>query len=197
MRNVLIGLQTVFKNRAYAISGAAAFVLALLFYLMTLPSSFTGGRIGFTALRFLNLELVVFSVVMAALVAMLLPVIVFLMRAGMRSRKASATGGVIVGATTPILCCSPVLPIAFGYLAALFPSLVGSAGGRLQGFIATHQTELFTVATILLIVAIYQNARSVARGLECAVPSDDIRGRSEYGHSGESGSMPRDGHTGS
>jgi len=173
MNGVLTGLGIVFRLRTYRITALAIFALALPFYLMTLPSSFTGGRIGFATLRYLDAELTFFALVMAGLLALLLALIVYLVRQGQRARKASASGGVAVGVLTPILCCSPALPIALGFVAGAFPTLVGAIGGTLQGFIATHKTELFSAATVLLLIALYQNARSVAKGPSCRIPGVD------------------------
>ncbi len=170
MNTTLAGLKVAFEGRGYRIAGALIFASGFVFYLMTLPSSFTGGRIGIAAMRYLDVELVVFSLVMAVLVALLLPLIAFQVRRGLQTSKASAAGGVAVGVMTPILCCSPALPIALGFVATFFPSLVGAMSWRLQGFIATHQTALFSVASALLVIAVYQNARGVARGPACAVP---------------------------
>ena len=170
MRDVLTGLRIVFSRRSYQVAATAVFAFALPFYLMTLPSSFTGGRIGITALRYLDVELVFFALVMAVLVTLLIPLIVYLLKQGRRASKAPASGGVAVGVLTPLLCCSPALPIALGFVAGVFPSLMGAGGVGLQGFIATHETELFSVATLLLLVALYQNARSAAKGPSCQVP---------------------------
>ncbi len=167
MKSTVAALKTVFALRPYPLIGGISFVCFLIFYLMTLPSSFTGGRIGFVALRYLDAKLSIFSVVMAALVALLIPFMVYLFRQGLVTGKASATGGVAVGILTPILCCSPVLPIVLGFVAGLFPSLVGSYGWRLQGFIATHQTELFLVAIGLLVFALHQNAKRIEQGVSC------------------------------
>ena len=179
MKEMLLGLRTAFASPRYRVLGIVTFGATLALYLMTLPSSFTGGRIGPSALRFLDAELVVFSVIMAALVAFLLPVMAYVIRQGQRASKTSATGGVIVGLMTPILCCSPALPIALGFVATFFPSLVNALGWQLQGFIATHQTELFTAASVLLLFALYQNARNAARGPACAVPARLDPGQSE------------------
>jgi fumarate reductase subunit D len=98
---------------------------------------------------------------------LIVPFAVYLFRQGLGASKASATGGVAVGLLTPILCCSPVLPIAISFVAGVFPSLVGSFGWGLQGFIATHQSELFLAAIVLLVLALYQNARRVQAGVAC------------------------------
>jgi len=171
MNAIVTGLETAFERRGYRLFGVASFVTGLALYLMTLPSSFTGGRVGFVALRYLDIELVVFSIVMAALIAVLLPLMAFQIRRGRRVSKTTAAGGIAVGMMAPVLCCSPLLPLALGFLATFFPAAAGAVGWRLQGFIATHQTELFTVASLLLAAAVCQNARSVARGPSCAVPA--------------------------
>lgn len=167
MKSIVPAIKTVFALRPYALIGGISFVVFLIFYLFTLPSSFTGGRIGLMALRYLDLRLSVFSVVMAALMGLIVPFAVYLFRQGLGASKASATGGLAVGLLTPILCCSPVLPIAISFVAGVFPSLVGSFGWGLQGFIATHQSELFLAAIVLLVLALYQNARRVQAGVAC------------------------------
>ena len=173
------GIRISFAGRGYRIFGALSFAVSLVLYLMTLPASYTGGRIGIDAMRYLDFERVSFSIIMAALMALLLPLLVFQLRRGQRSSKASAAGGVAVGVMTPVLCCSPLLPIALGFLASVFPSLVGGLSWQLQGFIATHQSELFTVASLLLAIAVYQNARSIARGPSCALPARRLEDMSE------------------
>ncbi len=169
MKTIVTALKTVFALRPYRLVGVISFALFLALYLVTLPASFTGGRIGFVALRFLDAKLTLLSVMLAALAALITPLIVYLLRQGQKTNKASATGGLIVGVLTPILCCSPILPIALGFVAGFLPSLVGTFGWRLQGFIATHQTELFFAAALLLVFALYQNAKRVAEGSRCRV----------------------------
>lgn len=172
MRVIASALACVFRVPAYRVIGASSFVGFLALYLMTLPASYTGGRIGAVALRFLDAKLVALSIAMAALIALIIPLVAYLLKQGQGASKASATGGVLVGVLTPILCCSPLLPIALGLLAGIFPSLVGAFGWRLQGFIATYQTELFVAAILLLGLALYQNARRVSAGVTCRVPAD-------------------------
>ncbi len=169
METCLQALKTVFRSRKYQALGAANFALFLVIYLMTLPSAFTGGRVGFVALPYLTLELAIWSVVMAALIAIITAFIVFLLRQGMAVSKASTAGGVIGGIVGPVLCCSPVLPITLGFIAGVFPTLIGPSAWAMQGFIATHQSELFATATVLLLFAFWQNARRIAAAPVCAV----------------------------
>jgi hypothetical protein len=169
MEICLQALKTVFRSRRYQALAAASFALFLALYLMTLPSAFTGGQVGFIALPFLTMELAVWSVVMAALISIITTFVVFLVRQGMAVSKASTVGGVIGGVVGPVLCCSPVLPVTLSFIAGVYPALIGPSAWALQGFIATHQTELFTTATLLLVLAFWQNARRIEAAPNCAV----------------------------
>tara|TARA_R110002095_G_scaffold24802_2_gene25800 strand:- start:350 stop:859 length:510 start_codon:yes stop_codon:yes gene_type:complete len=169
MNTIISALKTVLGTRANQFITGMSFLIFLLLYLMTLPASYTGGYSSFTALKYLTPTLVGFSVLMAALVALLLPLIIYLIRQGKKSSKSSATGGVLIGVLAPMLCCSPILPIALGFIATLMPTLGGTFGIQIQGFIATHQIELFIAASVLLLFALYQNAKKVIGGVCCEV----------------------------
>jgi len=169
MNTVITALKTVLAQGLYRWLTVIAFAGFVILYLFTLPSSFTGGQIGVVALQFLDAKMVVLSVTMALLAALTVALIVFLFKRGLRASKSSAVGGVAVGLLTPLLCCSPLLPMAFGALAGVLPSLGGTLGPQVQGFIATHQTELFLSAILLLVLALYLNARKVVEGAGCAV----------------------------
>jgi len=168
MIELVEGLKTTFATREYRIGGIVVFCVTFPAYLMTLASEYTGGVVSPAALEFLDTKMTVFSLIMATLVALLLPVMFYLMRRGFGMTKSSATGGVVIGVLTPILCCSPLLPLILGFVATFFPTLVGMIGWELQKFIVTHSTELYLLASLLLLVALYQNARRVVRGSACA-----------------------------
>ncbi len=169
MRTITSALKTVLHSKGNRWLALSAFAVLLAFYLMTLPAAYTGGRIGPAALQFLDVTMALFALVMASLTALLIPMMVYLMRNGRGASKSSAAGGVLVGVLTPVLCCSPLLPLALGALAALFPSVVTAFGWQLQGFIATHQNELLLAAVALLALALYQNSVRVVRGARCSV----------------------------
>ncbi|RLA07420.1 MAG: hypothetical protein DRQ59_14445 [Gammaproteobacteria bacterium] len=162
------GLKATFAARQYRIGGITIFCVALPTYLMTLASEYTGGVIGPAALKYLDAKMIVFSLIMSTLVTLLLPVMFYLMRHGFGTTKSSATGGVAIGVLTPLLCCSPLLPLILGFVATFFPALVEMIGWQLQKFIVTHSTELYSLASVLLLVALYQNARRVACGPVCS-----------------------------
>ncbi len=169
MKKIISALKTVLGFRAYQWIAGISFVVFLMLYLTTLPASYTGGYSSLMALEYLNPTLISFSVLMALLVALLVPLIIYLIRQGQKSSKSSATGGVLIGVLAPMLCCSPILPITIGFIATLLPTLGGTFGVQIQGFIATHQIELFSLASLLLWFALYQNARKVICDVQCEV----------------------------
>jgi len=167
MNTIIEALKTVLALRQYKIIAVVSFVFFLALYLTTLPASYTGGFSSLEALEYLNVTLVSFSILMAALVALMMSLMVYLIRQGHKANKSTAAGGVLIGILAPMLCCSPILPITIGFIATLIPTLIGSFGVQLQGFIATHQLELFTAASLLLLIALYQNAKKVTNGVHC------------------------------
>lgn len=172
IKNVLLASRTVFASPASWVVGAASFLVFLFIYLVTLPATFTGGAIGFGALAFLTRELAGWSALMAAILGLLMPMTVYLLRRGQKARAGTGTaaGGLIISLITPLLCCSPVLPIAFSVVAGFVPALAGGAGGHVQGFLATHEWLFFGVATVILLLALLKNASEVVKGACCAVP---------------------------
>ncbi|MGH8226154.1 MAG: hypothetical protein ACRER1_08400 [Gammaproteobacteria bacterium] len=158
-------LGMVFGRWPYAVAGVTTFALVFPVYLMVLPSSFTGGRIGPAAMHYLTPRLWLFAVLMAGLLALMVPVATFALRHGGRVKAASGAGGVLVAVVTPLLCCSPLIPIVIGAIAAVIPA-AGHVGLPIQGFVATHETLLYAVASGLLGLGLYGNAR---RALGCAV----------------------------
>jgi hypothetical protein len=175
MKNILLAFRTVFASLASWGVGAISFLVFLFIYLVTLPATFTGGAIGLSALRFLTPELLGWSLLMAAILGLLAPMTVYLLRRGYKAHagKGAAAGGAgaVIALVTPLLCCSPVLPIAFSVVAGFIPALAGGAGGRVQGFLATHEWLFFSIATAILLAALFKNASEVAKGVCCAIPA--------------------------
>jgi len=171
LESLLAALGLVFGEKAYAMAGIATFALALPAYLMVLPSSFTGGRIGPAAMHYLTPRLWLFAVLMAGLLALMLPVAAFALRHGGRVKTVYGAGGLLVAIGTPLLCCSPLIPIVVGAIAAVIPA-AGRIGLPIQGFVATHETLFFSVATALLALGLYGNARR-ALGCSCEVSTSE------------------------
>ncbi|GMT44098.1 MAG: hypothetical protein IEMM0003_0917 [bacterium] len=161
--------KTVFSTKRYRILGIASLLVFLMLYLLILPSTYTGGRIGLVSLRFLTPELIIFAVLFAVLMSMTISFTVFSYHKVREGGKTAAAGGFLVSSITPFLCCTPILPIVFGFLGGFIPLLSVSGGNAIQAFIALHEIELFAGAILLLIFALYQNAKAVIKVHACRI----------------------------
>lgn len=174
MTPILAALKLAWADKACRWAAALSFAVLLPLYAATLPASLTGGRIGWISLRLLTPGLGAIACGLALLLALTVALMVLIIRQGQRASKGAATGsalGAVLALITPLLCCSPILPLALGALAVSSPALAGAAGGRVQGFIATHEFELLLAALALTALALYQNARRAVAGACCRIPT--------------------------
>lgn len=169
MRDVMTALGRLWKEPAGRWTAAVAFVILAPLYAATLPSSLTGGHIGWVSLRLLTPGQALFSFALAAVLALTLASMMLLVRGGQKASKSSATGGALVAFFAPLLCCTPLIPLGLGAVAVVFPATAGFAPGIVQGFIATHETEIELFALGLSFIAFWQNARKLARGPMCTI----------------------------
>lgn len=169
---------TVLKALRRAVTDKAArlaLVLGALFgvplYLVTLPASLTGGRVSLTNIEFLTPGMTILASALGILLGLILALMVFLLREGQRASGGLASSGFFLGIVTPLLCCSPILPMLLGLVAIAFPALANTAAGPFQAFIARHETALLLVALALMVISLHQNARRVVQGPSCRVKS--------------------------
>lgn len=153
-------LRMVLASRRAMVETAAVFLLFAFLYAMILPASYTGGVIGLVSLRFLTFGTFVLALVMALLLALTLALGVHGFRNGSGAKPAGSALGAVLAALPPLLCCSPILPLAISAVAAILPA-AGSFGIPIQGFIATHESEIYAVAIALMAWGLYGNARRV------------------------------------
>lgn len=167
MNKIISSLYFVFGEGKYKIIGIISFVFFLLLYLLTLPSSYTGGRVGLISFQFLSVKMIIFAVIFALLLGVLIPFIVFLVTRSRKGHTTTAAGGIFVSIITPFLCCSPLLPVVLGFIGSIIPILPGSFGLTVQAFVATHETEIYLGVVALLLISIYQNSRSIVECPDC------------------------------
>lgn len=152
----------VFAQRKYRGIGVTMFIVFLALYLLTLPATYTGGRVGMVSLQYLTPVLAVFSFVMAGLIAVIFSFMAYTLEIGESSSTAATTSGFLGSVLPPLLCCSPLLPIIAASVAGIFPAAFG-VSGFIQGFVATYEIEILTAATLTLLYATLRNAQSVTR----------------------------------
>lgn len=152
--------ELVFSRRNYLVLAVATFLSAGIFYLFTLPATYTGGQIGMVSLQYLTPLLAAFAVVMAGLLAVIVSFTAYSLRLGTAAASTTTTTGVLGGVLPPLLCCSPLLPTIAAGIVGVFPGAFG-VSGAIQGFIATYEIEILSVSTLVLAYAALQNARGV------------------------------------
>lgn len=150
----------VFKARSYLLLGILGFVVFFALYSFVLPATYTGGRIGFVSLQFLNIKLGIFAFLFSFLLALIIPFAVYAFRKR-TSQKTSATAGSFVGSVLPpLLCCSPFLPSIAALVGGVFPFAFG-VSGFLQGLIATYETQIYLIIVLILAYSVFLNAKQV------------------------------------
>ena len=131
---LLNAMALVFRARPYRYLAFGLFAFALTLYVFTLPAAYTGGVIGLISLRYLDAELLFFSVALAALLSLALTINVFAFRASIRQRTNGLTLGAALSSLLPAsICCTPVVPTLLAILGASTPQIFGLTG-RIQGF---------------------------------------------------------------
>lgn len=172
--NFTKAIAIVFKKRYYLILGVLSFIVFFALYAFVLPATYTGGHVGFVSLKFLNFKLGVFAFLFSLALAMIVPFAIYAFRrkdcqkisvTAPKQNLRSATGqaGSFFGSVLPpILCCSPLLPSLAALLGGVFP-FAFRVSGFVQGFIATHETQIYIVIVAILAFSVYQNAKQVIR----------------------------------
>ncbi len=145
----------------YRYLALAVFALALTLYVFTLPAVYTGGVIGLISLRYLDAELLFFSVALAALLSLALTLNIYALRASIRRRSGGLSlAGVLSSFLPATICCTPVVPSLRAILGATTPQIFGLTG-QIQGFFATYEPVILAFALVLLLVSLRLTTRSI------------------------------------
>lgn len=160
INNIREAISIVFTLRSYLILGILSFVIFFALYAFFLPATYTGGRVGFVSLRFLNLKLGLFAFLFSLELAMIISFSTYAFRKKSNKKASVAAGGFFGSILPPLLCCSPFLPSIAAFLGGIFPFAFG-VSGFLQGFIATHETYIYLVIVLILAYSVFLNAKQV------------------------------------
>lgn len=162
MKYIIEATRTVFTSFGYQTFAILTFTMFFTLYAFILPATYTGGRIGMVSLQFITPTLALFAFLFALLLAFILPfaVYAFQKKRNSGSGNSSAVGSLFGSVIPPLLCCSPLLPTVAALFAGFFPFIFG-VSGFIQGFIATYETPIFTIAALILLYSLWQNARQV------------------------------------
>jgi hypothetical protein len=160
--------RLVFQAAPYRYLASGLFLLALAFYLITLPATYTGGVIGLVSARYLNPELVFFSLVLALLLSLVLTLNLYGFRASLRHQGAglSATG-VLASLAPSSLCCTSLVPSLLAVAGASTPQIF-RVTGLIQGTVARYESLFLVVALVLLLVSLHLAGRNILSS--CSLP---------------------------
>ncbi len=172
---VLVALgacRLVFQAASYRYLASGLFLLALAFYLLTLPAAYTGGTIGLVSARYLNAELAFFSLVLAALLSLVLMLNLYAFRASLRRQGVglSATG-VLASLVPSSLCCTSLVPSLLAAVGASTPQIF-RVTGLIQGTVARYESLFLIVALVLLLVSLHLAASNILG--PCALPRGGV-----------------------
>ncbi len=152
--------KTVFRLPAYRRGAVLTFIIFFTLYLFILPSTYTGGRIGIISLQFITPMLTLFAFLFAFFLSFIFPFSVYAFRNKISIKNSSTAGSILSTIIPPLLCCSPLLPTLAALVAGFFPFIFG-VSGFIQGFIATYEIQIFTIAVFVLIYSVWQNSKQV------------------------------------
>ncbi len=151
---LLSAWRLVFQAQAYRYVALGLFLLAVAFYFLTLPSTFTGGVIGLVALQYLNAELVFFSLTLAAALSLVLTLNLYGVRRSLRRHSTGLSLGAILTSVVPSsLCCTSLVPSLLAALSASTPQIFGLTG-RIQGAVAKYEMVFLAVALLLMLISL-------------------------------------------
>ncbi len=146
--------RQVFQAHAYRYVALGLFLLAVAFYFLTLPSTFTGGVIGLVALQYLNAELVFFSLTLATALSLALTLNLYGVRRSPRRHSSGLSLGAILTSLVPSsLCCTSLVPSLLAALGASTPQIFGLTG-RIQGAVAKYEMVFLAVALFLVLISL-------------------------------------------
>ncbi len=166
--NAMRAAGLVFRTRPYRYLALGLFALALTLYVFTLPAVYTGGVIGLISLRYLNGELLFFSVALAALLSLALTLNVYAFRATVRKAGRGLTMGALASSLLPAgVCCTPLVPTLLAIAGASTPQIFGVTG-RVQGLFATYELQILALALVLLLFSLRLAGRSIL--VSCPLP---------------------------
>ena len=137
------------------------FSVMLFLHLLIFPSEVIGGDIGIESFKNISAQILLLSIVFASLEAVLVNLWVYLIRNKKHCKTAPASGGLLIGFLSPLLCCTPLLPTILSVVALVFPQALTGMGIEIQYFVNVYQLHLMFAALCLLMLAITQNVKSL------------------------------------
>ena len=124
------------------------------------------------SLRYLDAELFLFSLALAALLSLVLTLNIYAFRSSVRQRNGGLTAGALLSSLLPAgICCTPVVPALLAIAGASTPQIFGLTG-RIQGFFVAYQPLILTFALALLLVSLRLTTTNILGS--CPLPARSV-----------------------
>jgi len=161
--NLFVALGLALRSWGHRYLALGLFLVALTLYLFTLPAAYTGGAIGLISLRYLNAELLFFSVALAGLLSLVLTLNIYAFRASSARQGRSLSLGAVLSSLLPSsVCCTSLVPSLLAAFGASTPQIFGLTG-RIQGIFAYYEPLFLAFSLILLLFALHLAVRNILR----------------------------------
>lgn len=155
IKNIINTIKKVFRNRKYLYLELILFISFTTIYFFTLPATYTGGYIGLISLRFLNLKLIIISLILSFLISLIITFTIFSIRKQLKTKKgkSSSITAFVTSIIPSFVCCTPILPSLISAIILFFPSFSIFIG--IEGFIATYETQIYIIVILFLIYSLF------------------------------------------
>ncbi len=172
LMTVASAVGIVLRTKSYGFLALGLFVPLLLIYLFTLPATYTGGVVGLISLRYLNTELIFFSITLAGFLSLTLSLNIYAFRASVLGRGRGLGVGAIFASLLPSsVCCTSLVPSLLAVLGASTPQIFGLTG-RIQGFFATYEIAFLGAALVLVLFSLRLAAKNILQS--CSIPESKV-----------------------
>lgn len=168
MKTFISASRAVFQARNYCIIGIGAFLVFFLVNLITFSTPVADESFRAGLLHYADTTIVLRSVLLAALLGILTPFTVYLLRQRTKAHLGASSVGLICSGACCLLgplCCGAI-SLLIGWLAGLIPA-TAAYETRVYAFLGNYESLFFYTSIALLGYALYMNGRKIAAIANC------------------------------
>lgn len=159
-----VALREVFATSWRKVAFVVIALVVAFLYAILLPFNFTQ-RFELANLDYLDISLIVWSVLLGLAMSFVLVVQIYATRSIVEAKVASGTASgltLVVSLLPSFLCCTPIVPTFLAFVGVSGVDLY-TATGSIQHFFAVHQTEFLAGSLLLLLLMAWWGLSKVAK----------------------------------
>jgi hypothetical protein len=173
-------LREVFESKANKVAFALVALGVAFFYTLLLPFNFTQ-RVEFANWDYLDVSLVLWSVVLGLAMSLVIVIQVYATRRVVEAKVASGAASglaLLVSLLPSFLCCTPVVPTLLAFVGVSGLGLYTTTGS-IQHVFAVYQTEFLAGSLVLLLLMVWWGLSKVAKASCLCEEGCEISGSQE------------------